>query len=112
MTPPCPTRRSSDLATFAEIHRAWLENHVIVVRGQDMTPEHHIAFAQRWGKIHRHPFNAPMAGYPDIIEIVKRETDTYNHGGRWHRSEEHTSELQSLMRISYAVFCLKKKTNK
>src|SRR3546814_4198659 len=30
--------------------------------------------------------------------------------GRWHwRSEEHTSELQSLMRISYAVFCLKKK---
>src|SRR3546814_2099006 len=28
------------------------------------------------------------------------------------RSEEHTSELQSLMRISYAVFCLKQKTNK
>src|SRR3546814_4127054 len=28
----------------------------------------------------------------------------------WERSEEHTSELQSLMRISYAVFCLKKKT--
>src|SRR3546814_7984117 len=28
------------------------------------------------------------------------------------RSEEHTSELQSLMRISYAVFCLKKQTNK
>src|SRR3546814_3062725 len=40
------------------------------------------------------------------------------HGGatrqRWRtllRSEEHTSELQSLMRISYAVFCLKKKTH-
>src|SRR3546814_2910517 len=39
--------------------------------------------------------------------------------GRYHlakrtskRSEEHTSELQSLMRISYAVFCLKKKTTK
>src|SRR3546814_4967312 len=34
-----------------------------------------------------------------------------NHGGEnrlHHRSEEHTSELQSLMRISYAVFCLKK----
>src|SRR3546814_2698308 len=29
-----------------------------------------------------------------------------------HRSEEHTSELQSLMRISYAVFCLKTKTTK
>src|SRR3546814_6743405 len=32
----------------------------------------------------------------------------YNRG-RMVRSEEHTSELQSLMRISYAVFCLKKK---
>src|SRR3546814_4930214 len=31
------------------------------------------------------------------------------HVGRFRRSEEHTSELQSLMRISYAVFCLKKK---
>src|SRR3546814_2236886 len=30
-------------------------------------------------------------------------------GGAMQRSEEHTSELQSLMRISYAVFCLKKK---
>src|SRR3546814_4895293 len=36
-------------------------------------------------------------------------------GGGWEasaRSEEHTSELQSLMRISYAVFCLKKKNTK
>src|SRR3546814_5925893 len=38
-----------------------------------------------------------------------------NEMGKWHpdaieRSEEHTSELQSLMRISYAVFCLKKQT--
>src|SRR3546814_6539221 len=32
------------------------------------------------------------------------------HSVRMRRSEEHTSELQSLMRISYAVFCLKKKT--
>src|SRR3546814_3191031 len=36
-------------------------------------------------------------------------TQTRRHS--YLRSEEHTSELQSLMRISYAVFCLKKKTN-
>src|SRR3546814_4367863 len=35
-----------------------------------------------------------------------------SYGGELYRSEEHTSELQSLMRISYAVFCLKKKKNK
>src|SRR3546814_4631031 len=34
----------------------------------------------------------------------------FRRGGQPSRSEEHTSELQSLMRISYAVFCLKKKT--
>src|SRR3546814_7635187 len=34
------------------------------------------------------------------------------NGENYERSEEHTSELQSLMRISYAVFCLKKKKNK
>src|SRR3546814_3726348 len=35
---------------------------------------------------------------------------TFEDGRKGRRSEEHTSELQSLMRISYAVFCLKKKT--
>src|SRR3546814_9900027 len=35
--------------------------------------------------------------------------DEHVTGLQAHRSEEHTSELQSLMRISYAVFCLKKK---
>src|SRR3546814_3619555 len=39
----------------------------------------------------------------------KRRLGTDEFGAR--RSEEHTSELQSLMRISYAVFCLKKKKN-
>lgn len=81
-----------DDGTFAEIHRAWLENQVIVLRGQDITPEQHIAFGKRWGKLHRHPFNAPMPGYPDIIEILKRETDTYNHGGRWHTDQMYTPQ--------------------
>src|SRR3546814_1878423 len=40
--------------------------------------------------------------YPDVLD-----GRTGHHASR--RSEEHTSELQSLMRISYAVFCLKKK---
>src|SRR3546814_9631099 len=39
-------------------------------------------------------------------------TTGYYGGGFINRSEEHTSELQSLMRISYAVFCLHKKKNK
>src|SRR3546814_2851442 len=38
------------------------------------------------------------------------EADRLESARDYRRSEEHTSELQSLMRISYAVFCLKKKT--
>src|SRR3546814_9691512 len=45
-----------------------------------------------------------------LIVEIGREAGSDQHGfARSQRSEEHTSELQSLMRISYAVFCLKKK---
>src|SRR3546814_1294857 len=62
-----------------------------------------------------------------VLALRERRTDARRHprrrpGGRGYhrqhadpeawRSEEHTSELQSLMRISYAVFCLKKKKQK
>src|SRR3546814_8576838 len=44
------------------------------------------------------------------LEAAIEEEEGHVHGpGCGHRSEEHTSELQSLMRNSYAVFCLKKK---
>src|SRR3546814_9590135 len=43
------------------------------------------------------------------ILIVMGVSNPENERHNRHRSEEHTSELQSLMRISYAVFCLKKK---
>src|SRR3546814_10107814 len=53
-----------------------------------------------------------------IPEMSQRVNRSFSSGGfrpnrdKVIRSEEHTSELQSLMRISYAVFCLKKKTLK
>src|SRR3546814_5594302 len=44
-----------------------------------------------------------------VPEVVQRERECGHVDAGLGRSEEHTSELQSLMRISYAVFCLKKK---
>src|SRR3546814_5239085 len=46
-----------------------------------------------------------------LLQILREETicSKVTPVCPWRRSEEHTSELQSLMRISYAVFCLKKK---
>src|SRR3546814_11601904 len=53
----------------------------------------------------------PQAALSGGVTGSKRQSARSSKGGRA-RSEEHTSELQSLMRISYAVFCLKKKKNK
>src|SRR3546814_9964136 len=53
---------------------------------------------------------SPSQGRDDTTAVVVRvvdHTDEWPQHGRC-RSEEHTSELQSLMHISYAVFCLKK----
>src|SRR3546814_9006168 len=49
--------------------------------------------------------------YASIISTLQAR-DYVRPEGKAFRSEEHTSELQSLMRLSYAVFCLKKKKNK
>src|SRR3546814_10738281 len=47
----------------------------------------------------------------EIVDAVGDKIDVIVDGGVQRRSEEHTSELQSLMRNSYAAFCLKQKTN-
>src|SRR3546814_9735296 len=52
---------------------------------------------------------AHLKAVPGLKEFVAEYTRESTWGPQ--RSEEHTSELQSLMRISYAVFCLKKKNN-
>src|SRR3546814_2662398 len=72
-------------------------------------------------------YSAGRAGLLDVIqaqtmlanseiETLDREALVARDGARlvltYGRSEEHTSELQSLMRISYAVFCLKKKNTR
>src|SRR3546814_9173989 len=61
---------------------------------------------------------ADLGVEPRVVQVEVLAHDAVEHAQEpdhqqrqrvFHRSEEHTSELQSLMRISYAVFCLKKK---
>src|SRR3546814_3146971 len=61
---------------------------------------HHHAVTDDLSTVTPDPLAATARGVRDLLSAVVS------------RSEEHTSELQSLMRISYAVFCLKKKKNK
>src|SRR3546814_4770624 len=57
------------------------------------------------------PLRPARAGRSRLREARYALLDTRRSRGGRTRSEEHTSELQSLMRISYAVFCLKKKNH-
>src|SRR3546814_2757037 len=64
-------------------------------------------------------FSAMAHGIPVVLHLARRwgirKPQSSSRSDRSHpdrRSEEHTSELQSLMRISYAVFCLKKQNTK
>src|SRR3546814_1648998 len=59
------------------------------------------SLSRQWAIIKPQPILADLA-----LQLDQASEPGRNDG----RSEEHTSELQSLMRISYAVFCLKKKT--
>src|SRR3546814_4107914 len=74
------------------------------------------------GYFHCSTFGAPTSVPTRVMVLVLRwscrkvaiflESGDHTRIALSVRSEEHTSELQSLMRISYAVFCLKKKTQK
>src|SRR3546814_1724640 len=71
------------------------------------SPDHRaggLSFRRDAYRLHRR-----ASGCADPAAAVDRPGNAADRGNR---SEEHTSELQSLMRISYAVFCLKKKTKK
>src|SRR3546814_4398358 len=54
-------------------------------------------------------FTLPWSAYVRLLSVKDEHARRFYEA---ERSEEHTSELQSLMRISYAVFCLKKKKTK
>src|SRR3546814_1609439 len=107
----CPTRRSSDLGPCDAGRERESVRGLVIDQLSDATT-----------------LEISLAGAVDSGERVRGEGERPTGGrrnkedGRWpqprstcsllrssSRSEEHTSELQSLMRISYAVFCLKKK---
>src|SRR3546814_6081132 len=98
MTHSFPTRRSSDLGGDAVDEAA----HRLAQR-RDPRREQQAGDADRHER--RLPADEAEGAAVRIGIVPALDDEAADH----QRSEEHTSELQSLMRISYAVFCLKKK---
>jgi len=77
-------RQALDDCTFKEIRHAFGEYGVIFFRDQDLTPEQHIAFAERWGPININRFFTSVDGHPQIAEVRKEPEQKVNVGGGWH----------------------------
>src|SRR3546814_10613403 len=95
--PPRSTRTDT-LFPYTTLFRSALLDHVYDVTGG--LCENNDKFA-----IDR---SLPTIEVGDLVVIHDTGAHGFSMGYNYNRSEEHTSELQSLMRISYAVFCLKK----
>src|SRR3546814_2753870 len=102
MTHSFPTRRSSDLQ-----FRDLLSNDLGAIGG--------LLFdigSGRYPAPPRDEEEQAFGSWPERLEQARADAQALNKALAKQRSEEHTSELKSLMRISYAVFCLKKQKTK
>ncbi len=94
--------RKLDDKQFAEIRRAFDEHGVLFFRDQQLAPEDHIAFAQRWGPININRFFKAVDGYPQIAQVLKEPEQTKNIGGGWHT--DHSYDVApALCSILYAL---------
>jgi taurine dioxygenase len=75
---------SLDAEGAAEIRQALNEHGVVFFRDQHLSPEEHIAFAERMGTININRFFKNVPGYPQIAEVRKEPAQTTNIGGGWH----------------------------
>src|SRR3546814_7989277 len=134
MATSCPTRRFSDLdwwydhgfdeqagnAQTSNYGRGGVEGDAISAQGQDSSGRNNANMATPADggspTMQMYLFDGPVSG--EVRVTAPAAGPSLKFAGAafgpstFDRSEEHTSELQSLMRISYAVFCLKKKKYK
>lgn len=88
-------RRPLSDSDMAVMRQALAEHGVIFLRGQDITPEQHLAFARRWADIDVNRFFKAVAGHPEIAEVRKEPEQKTNIGGGWHT--DHSYDLVPAM---------------
>jgi taurine dioxygenase len=86
---------------MAEIRDAFGEYGVVFFRDQPLTPEQHVAFAERFAPIDINRFFAAVPGYPMIAEVRKEPEQIRNIGGGWHTDHSY-DEAPALGSMLYA----------
>ncbi|MEM7224932.1 MAG: TauD/TfdA family dioxygenase [Pseudomonadota bacterium] len=86
---------------FGAIRQALWDHGVIFFRDQALTPDQHLAFAQRWGEINVNRFFKPVEGYPMIAEVRKEPHQETNIGGNWHTDHSY-DDIPAMGSVLYA----------
>ena len=73
-----------DSEMWPELRHAFLEYHVIAIRGQDLSPEDMMRVGARFGEPCYYPFAKGMDGYPFITQVIKEPEDKDVFGSDWH----------------------------
>ena len=88
-------------ATIDAIRRALFQHGVVFFRDQKLTPEQHVAFAQRFGAINVNRFFKAVDGHPMIAEVRKEPDQIGNIGGGWHTDHSY-DQAPAMGSILYA----------
>ncbi len=79
-------------AQAAEIRQALLDYQVVFLRGQHLSAQKFLEFAEAFGEPVRYPFVNGIEGFPSIIEVKKLEHERVNFGGIWHSDTTYLDE--------------------
>jgi taurine dioxygenase len=84
--------RTIDDGTFARIRALFAEHGLLFFRGQDLSQEEHIAFAERFGPINVNRFFPHLETHPQIALVAKEPDQKMNIGGGWHTDHSYDVE--------------------
>jgi len=84
--------RDLDESSVAALEQAWAEHGVLFFRGQELTEDDHIAFAEHFAEIDVNKFFTPVDTHPTIAEVRKEADQTVNVGGGWHTDHSYDVE--------------------
>jgi taurine dioxygenase len=88
-------------ADFAQIRQAFGDHSVIFFRDQNLTPDQHIAFAERWAPINVNRFFKALDDYPKVAEVLKEPDQKLNIGSAWHTDHSY-DQVPAMASILYA----------
>ena len=87
---------------FEIIHKAFVDHSVVAMHGLSLTPDDHLAFAERWGDININRFFTPVETHPQIATVLKEPGQDRAVGEDWHTDHSY-DQVPAMGSLLYAV---------